>query len=111
LTAAGLLPGDATQPVQAWLPLLSLLILGLICSLSAGYVAAAVARSASRLPVAVLGLALLASGALVESTLWHLMPVWYHAAFLGMLIPATLAGRKFAHARQAGSPQKDGPKA
>jgi hypothetical protein len=56
----------------------------------------------------VLGLSLLGSGAFVESAVWHLMPVWYHVVFLGMLIPATLLGRKLRQVRQTPSRQKVG---
>ncbi len=108
MTAAGMLPGDAMQPIHALRPLLGLLALGSICSLSAGYLTAAVTRSTSTVPAVVLGLSLLGSGAFVESAVWHLMPVWYHVVFLGMLIPATLLGRKLRQVRQTPSRQKVG---
>ena len=92
LRAAGVLPGDVTQPLVAPVPLLALLLLALVCSLSGGYVAGAVSRSPSIRIVALLGLLLFATGCLVQSTVWQLMPLWYHIVFLGMVIPVTLVG-------------------
>ena len=92
LRAAGLLPGDLTQPVLAPMPLFALLVLSLVCSLSGGYVAGAVSRFSSIRTVALLGVLLFATGCFVQSTVWHLMPLWYHLLFLGMVIPMTLVG-------------------
>lgn len=92
LRAAGVLPGNATQPLEAPRPLLALLLLALACSLSGGYVAAAVSRSSSTLAIPVLGFLLFATGCVVQYKFWHLMPEWYHLCFLGLLIPATLLG-------------------
>jgi hypothetical protein len=92
LRAAGVLPGDVTQPVLAPMPLFGLLFLDLVCSLSGGCVAGAVARSPSLRTLALLGLLLFATGCFVQSAVWHLMPLWYHLAFLGILIPVTLLG-------------------
>ena len=92
LRAAGLLPGDPTQPVLAPMPLFILIILSLACSLLGGYVAGAVSRSSSIRIVALLGVLLFATGCFVQSTVWHLMPLWYHLIFLGMVIPVTLVG-------------------
>jgi hypothetical protein len=92
LRAVGVLSGDTTQPLRATLPLLALLLVALVCSLLGGYVCAAVSRSSSTRPIAVLGFLLFATGCFVQSTVWHLMPLWYHLAFLGLLIPATLVG-------------------
>ena len=92
LRAAGLLPGDPTQPVLSPIPLLVLIGLSLACSLLGGYVARAVSRSSSIRPVALLGVLLFATGCFVQSTVWHLMPLWYHLIFLGMVIPVTLVG-------------------
>ena len=90
--AAGLLPGDVTQPVLAPLPLFVLIALSLVCSLLGGYVAVAVPRSSSIRTVALLGVLLFATGCFVQSTVWHLMPLWYHLIFLGLVIPVTLVG-------------------
>ena len=103
LRAAGLLPGDLTQPVLAPMPLFVLLVLSLVCSLSGGYVAGAVSRSPSIRTVALLGVLLLATGCFVQSTVWHLMPLWYHVVFLGMVIPVTLVGGVIAKRRSSSS--------
>jgi hypothetical protein len=92
LRAAGTLPGDLTRPVLAPMPLFALLVLSVVCSLSSGYVAGAVLRSSSIRTVALLGVLLFATGCFVQSTVWHLMPLWYHLVFLGMVIPVTLVG-------------------
>jgi hypothetical protein len=92
LRAAGLLPGDPTQPVLAPIPLFVLIGLSLVCSLLGGYVAGAVSRSSSIRTVALLGVLLFATGCFVQSTVWHLMPLWYHFIFLGTVIPVTLVG-------------------
>jgi hypothetical protein len=92
LRAAGVLPGDVAQPLTAPVPLFALLFLALVCSLSGGYVAAAVSRSSSIRIVALLGLLLFATGCFFQSTVWNLMPLWYHIVFLGMIIPVTLVG-------------------
>lgn len=92
LRAAGILPSKATQPLAALQPLLALLSVALVCSLVGGFVAAAVSRSSSTLTIPALGILLFATGCFVQSTVWHLMPIWYHLVFLGLLIPATLLG-------------------
>ena len=92
LRAAGLLPSDLTQPILASMPLIALLALSLVCSLSSGCIARAVSRSSSIRTVACLGVLLFATGCFVQSTVWHLMPLWYHLTFLSMVIPVTLVG-------------------
>ena len=92
LRAAGLLPSDPTQPVLAPLPLFVLIGLSLVCSLLGGYVAGVVSRSSSMWTIALLGVLLFATGCFVQSTVWRLMPLWYHLIFLGMVIPVTLVG-------------------
>jgi hypothetical protein len=99
LRASRLLPGDATQPISAPLPLLTLLVLSLACSLLAGYVAVLLLRSFSTSIPLVLAFLLFATGCFVQSSLWHLMPIWYHLAFLGLLIPVTLLGGRVSRTR------------
>jgi hypothetical protein len=92
LRALGILPQDQTQPTQDTTALLALLISSVIATLAAGYTSALIAKSAAKLPVVVLGLLLLAVGVLVQTQFWRLMPLWYHLAFLALLLPACVAG-------------------
>ena len=92
LRAAHVLPPNAKQPLAALTPLFALLLVALVCSLVGGYVAAAVSRSSAKLTIPLLGFLLFATGCFVQSTVWQLMPDWYHLAFLGLLIPATMLG-------------------
>ncbi len=44
--------------------------------------------------VLVTAVLLLLTGIGVQSTVWHLMPLWYHATFLVLIVPVcVLAGR------------------
>jgi hypothetical protein len=92
LRAAGVLPGNATQPLAAPRPLVALLLVALVCSLAGGYITAAISRSSSTLTIPVLGFLLFATGCIVQYKVWNLMPFWYHLVFLGLLIPTTLLG-------------------
>lgn len=78
--------------------LLAMLTLSVLCSLGAGCVAARKAGRGAR-AVAILAGILLAVGVAVEAANWKVMPVWYHLAFLGLLVPVTLFGGLFAPKR------------
>jgi hypothetical protein len=67
------------------------LVLSIVCSLLAGRVARAVSASGSG-AVLVLALLLLAVGIAVQASAWAQQPLWYHLAFLVLLVPACLAG-------------------
>jgi hypothetical protein len=67
-----------------------LLAISVVCSLVAGVATSAIARS--RRSVLVLGGLLLAVGIAVQAGSWSLMPVWYHAVFLVLLVPMTVVG-------------------
>lgn len=92
LRGMDVLPADGAQPVRSTGPLLMVLWLGIVCSVLAGCVSSLVCRPPSRTSLAVLGILLFVSGCYFELSGWKLTPVWYHCVFLGMLIPATLAG-------------------
>jgi hypothetical protein len=89
------LPHGSTTPVQDAGALLSLLVAAVIASLSAGYAAAMVKPSASLLTVLILGALLVVVGVVVQSNYLDVMPMWYHVAFLALLLPACLAGAHF----------------
>lgn len=83
---------DGVQSITATAPLLSLLGLSLACSLLAGFTTRRLAAKSGA--VLVMALLLIATGIGVQMSVWELMPVWYHLAFLVLLLPvATLGGR------------------
>lgn len=101
LRAMSVLPSDETQPLFNAKPLIALLAGSVICSLVAGYIAATINRGASKAPITALGILLLAVGIAVESQYWRLMPLWYHAAFLVLLLPACFLGARLRGTGQA----------
>ena len=72
--------------------LLVVLALSALFSIVAGYVTAAIARTARMKHAAALGLLLLAVGVFVQIQYWNVMPLWFHLPFLTLLIPAALGG-------------------
>lgn len=72
--------------------LLGLLALSLACSLVGGAACGGLAKARAIPAAAVLGALLLATGIAVQASAWKLMPTWYHASFLVLLVPLTLAG-------------------
>ncbi len=86
------------QHIQAGEPLthngilLLILVFSVVLSVLAGYITG---RMAGRRPVLYafwLGLVQLGLGIYFQSLAWELMPLWYHASFLALLIPGNLAG-------------------
>ena len=82
----------AGQPVTHIGALVGLLIYSLPLSVLAGYVTAAVAVGNRMRAVWGLAILQLALGIIVETSSWHLTPVWYHLVFLALIIPATVYG-------------------
>lgn len=72
--------------------LILLLVLSIIYSLGSGFLTMAIAQGESLVPVIVLGVLLLLVGIMVQRQYWSVMPLWYHAIFLIMLIPAAILG-------------------
>lgn len=82
-------------PITATSPLLVSVLLSVVCSLAAGLTAATISSSqATMRAVALLGVLLLATGIGVQVSVWALMPLWYHLAFLILLVPACLVGAR-----------------
>jgi hypothetical protein len=81
------------QPITSTPYLASALVLSIICSLAAG---AFCRIGASRwlTGALVLSVLLLLTGIGVQASAWSLMPVWYHLAFLALLVPVTLLGAR-----------------
>ena len=70
-----------------------LIFQSILCSLIAGFTAAAIAKE-NRKSTLALGVLLLATGIFVEAQHWNYFPLWYHLSFLILLIPATIFGGK-----------------
>lgn len=82
------------DPFQADTTVLGMnIVRSVITSLIAGYLTAIVANE-NRKSTLILGILLLLFGAAVEIAAWNYLPVWYHAVFLVLLIPVTIAGGK-----------------
>ena len=67
------------------------LIRSVITSLVSGFLAAFVANE-NRRTTMILGVLLLLVGIAFQAMAWNLLPIWYHLAFLFLLIPVTIAG-------------------
>ena len=67
------------------------LAFSVVCSLLSGWLAGLLSVAGSR-AVLVLGVVLLLVGVGFQASVWSQEPLWYHLVFLGLLVPATLAG-------------------
>jgi hypothetical protein len=94
LLMLGLLAPMTTEPVTDPKPLLVLLVASVLISLVTGYVTARIVGFPWALPVAALGVLLLATGIFFQVKVWYLMPLWYHLTFLLLLIPVTFVGAR-----------------
>ncbi len=73
-------------------PLLGVLVLSIICSTTAGMAVAAIARKKPLPATAIMATLLLLTGIGVQLSVWSLMPVWYHLAFLILIAPMCALG-------------------
>ena len=85
---------DGGAPITATSPLLVGVLLSVVCSLAAGLTTAAISSQRTSPAAPLLCLLLLATGVGVQASVWSLMPLWYHLAFLILLVPACLAGAR-----------------
>jgi hypothetical protein len=67
--------------------------LGAFASLLSGFLAALIVGENKRMPL-VLGCLLLGLGVLKMVMSWPYVPIWYHIAFTGILLPLTMLGGK-----------------
>ena len=67
------------------------LVRSVIISIMSGFLAAVIARGNRNAPLG-LGILLLAVGVLFEVMAWNYLPIWYHLAFLALLVPMTILG-------------------
>ncbi len=97
LGSGALLFADATKMVEAGQAvedtgvLMSFLALSIICSICAGLMLRWLATGNRKAWVVLSGL-LIATGISVQGSVWTLMPVWYHLAFLILLAPGVRMG-------------------
>lgn len=85
--------------------LVLLLLLSIVYSAVSGVVTSKVAKEKALGACIGLGVALLGVGIAVQLQYWNVLPVWYHLSFLGMLVPAVMAGWKVVG---AGNAKKEG---
>ena len=71
--------------------LVSALVLSVVCSMVAGWVAGRLGSSPIKAG-SILGVVLLAVGTMVQLGAWKNMPVWYHLIFLALLFPVARTG-------------------
>jgi hypothetical protein len=90
LSGTGLTSRDVSVPVESMVALGLLLVLSVICSFVAGLTARAIDRENARGAGMILALLLLVVGVVTQWNVGMLMPMWYHALFLGLLVPVTL---------------------
>lgn len=89
-------PGSYNEDgsTDSQLLMLLILVISVLLSLLAGYVTARIVGTSTSGPIWALGIVLLAVGLFVQISFWALFPLWYHILFLGLLIPAVLAGSR-----------------
>lgn len=96
LSPAMFKPSEGQMPPI--LALVVMLVLSVVCSLVSGGLAGILYRS-TMTPVWILAVVLLVVGIIVERGYWNMLPLWYHATFLVLLIPVTAAGGLIAQLR------------
>jgi len=82
-----------------------LLLTSSALSVMAGWLCATIARKAVMKHVTVLAVLQLGIGIMVQSGVGELMPLWYHATFLGLVVPMHLVGGRLRLSREPGSPE------
>ena len=73
--------------------LIPILLESILISIFSGYLTASIAKE-NKISTIVLGILLLLVGLMVQISIWHYEPVWYHFLFLFLLIPMTIFGGK-----------------
>lgn len=91
--ALGVTPRDQASRIESSGTLLALLVLSIVASIAAGGLSGLIS-SGKASAYTCTGL-LLATGIAVQWGARSLFPVWYHAAFLLLLVPVFLLGNSF----------------
>lgn len=94
LSSSGMLPSDPTQAVSAPATLAALLVLSIVASVIAGFLAQRIDRYSMALGILIV--LLVATGAAVQWSVRALMPIWYHVTFLALLAPMCGVGGRLA---------------
>lgn len=91
--AFALVPGalDEQQRVVSLPITLGLLVVSFACSLLSGYLSSLIARGRRAATITTAALLLL-TGIGVQSAAWGSWPVWFHAVFLGAILPLNWVG-------------------
>ncbi len=92
--AVGITPKDPAVKVESAGSLLALLALSMVASVVGGYLGGLV--SPSRTGAYICVVLLVATGIAVQWSVRSLFPLWYHSAFLLLLVPLFLSGGHFA---------------
>jgi len=94
----------AAEPTMAFTVgmLAARLLIGVVTSVIAGAVTAAIAPASARVPW-VLGVVLLALFIPDHYRLWSAFPFWYHVTFLVTLLPLVVLGSRLTRAMPAGA--------
>jgi len=93
--------GDVeAQTIESTPYLASALVLSVVCSLAAGAICR-IGGTRWLTSAIVLAALLLLTGIGVQLGSWELMPVWYHLAFLALLVPVTLCGARITRPKPA----------
>jgi len=98
-------PDSSDSSIREPGSLLALLVCAVLSAMAAGYASAAVHPSSLQ-PVLIPGWTLVVLGAIVQSQSFERTPLWYHVAFLSLLLPMCLAGARLHHAARVSTPQR-----
>ena len=90
---------EVEAPTNATGVLLLILALSVLSSIIAGWITFKVDRVRALGSSLILGVLLLAGGIVLQSQYWTMLPLWYHLAFLGALIPGVLVGYRLGVTR------------
>lgn len=85
---------DAGQRFEQPGPLLGSIAISILGSLAAGLATAAIAKGHARRAVWIVATLLLLTGIGVQSSVWPLIPIWYHVVFLALLVPVVMTGAR-----------------
>lgn len=79
------------------------LLLSVFCSLVSGGTVGKFAGSRKLRTAGILATLLLVTGIVVQVGVWDQMPIWYHLAFLALLMPMVVLGARFSNLRKSSS--------
>lgn len=87
--------GEIITDVASLLPIL---LWSVVCSIAAGFVAGVVDKTHASRTALIAGGLLLLTGIGVQASVWAMMPVWYHLAFLVLIVPVVWVGSRLRNA-------------